>query len=492
MVELVFQKTLDYLNKMPKVQRKAYGQFFTCPETAKFMAGLFTIPQKESISILDPGAGTGLLTIALLERIEHESHIKNITITCYENDSNILTLLKDNLCLISSLSEKNITYNIIARNYILHQSVDYNTGVDKEKADLIIGNPPYLKIGKEAPEAKAMLDVCRGAPNLYFLFATMSLFNLKYMGEMVYIVPRSWTSGTYFAAFRNKFLKQGALTYIHLFTARNKVFYHENILQETIIIKVVKSEKKPKNITISTSNNHSDFLNKTTIEVPYNHVVQGLDNYVYLMTNKIEVQAISKLKTFTNTLPSLGLRMKTGITVDFRYKESLRDTPFDDCIPLFSPHHIKNGEIDFPLRQKYEYLLTDQKSLKQPNSNYLFVKRFTSKEEYRRLQCAIYLSKNFSEYREISTHNKINFICGVAPLSKAIVYGLYVLFNSTLYDIYYRVLNGSTQVNATEINNAFPMPTLDIIEYMGNKLMRKKGLTVKLCDSILESCLSRK
>ena len=39
-----------------------------------------------------------------------------------------------------------------------------------------------------APEAKAMPDVCYGAPNLYFLFASMSLFNLKQDGEMVYII----------------------------------------------------------------------------------------------------------------------------------------------------------------------------------------------------------------------------------------------------------------------------------------------------------------
>lgn len=43
----------------------------------------------------------------------------------------------------------------------------------------IFGNPPYMKIAKNAPEALAMSDICHGAPNLYFLFASMSMFNLK-------------------------------------------------------------------------------------------------------------------------------------------------------------------------------------------------------------------------------------------------------------------------------------------------------------------------
>ena len=82
---------------------------------------------------------------------------------------------------------------------------------DADKFDMVIGNPPYMKIAKDAPEATAMPDVCYGAPNLYFLFTAMSMFNLKEDGEMVYIIPRSWTSGAYFKQFRKRFFEEGAL-----------------------------------------------------------------------------------------------------------------------------------------------------------------------------------------------------------------------------------------------------------------------------------------
>lgn len=39
---------------------------------------------------------------------------------------------------------------------------------DPYKYDVIIGNPPYKKIPKDAVEAHAMPDICYGAPNLYF------------------------------------------------------------------------------------------------------------------------------------------------------------------------------------------------------------------------------------------------------------------------------------------------------------------------------------
>ena len=102
------------------------------------------------------------------------------------------------------------------------------------------------------------------------------------------------------------------------------------------------------------------------------------------------------------------------------------------------------------------------------------------------MQCGVYLAKNYPQYSKISTQNKINFVDGLLhEMSECLVYGLYVLFNSTLYDEYYRILNGSTQVNSTEIN-AMPVPDLECIQEMGRKLMRSKDLSENNCNLILE------
>ena len=122
----------------------------------------------------------------------------------------------------------------------------------------------------------------------------------------------------------------------------------------------------------------------------------------------------------------------------------------------------------------------------QNNRNYLFVKRFTSKEEHRRLQSAIYIASNFPQYNMISTQNKINFIDTVdnSEMSEELVYGLYAVINSTLYDKYYRILNGSTQVNATEMNT-IPFPARDDLEYMGRQLMDLGDYSTVCCDKVL-------
>jgi adenine-specific DNA-methyltransferase len=47
-------------------------------------------------------------------------------------------------------------------------------------------------------------------------------------------------------------------------------------------------------------------------------------------------------------------------------------------------------------------------------------------------------------------------------------------------------LNGSTQVNSTEINS-MPVPPMNVIESMGKKLIGTKDMSETACDSILRS-----
>lgn len=491
MLKKIIEKTSEYIDSMPKKERKKYGQFFTSIETARYMAGLFDIPENQDrIRILDAGAGSGILSCAMLERLEEIELINEVELVCYETDQNILPLLQQNLKLTRQTSSKNVNITIRDDNYITSQYLDFNHMIGGDfnppKYDVVIGNPPYMKIPKDAPEAKAMPDICYGAPNMYFIFAAMGLFNLKNDGEMVYIIPRSWTSGAYFKRFRDYFLSEGKLYHIHLFGSRNKVFDKEDVLQETIIIKVKKTPEKPDIVTISSSNTNKDFDNCREIKVPYDLIVSGEEKYVYLVTNEDEVEVLRKLNKYDKTLPDIGLRMKTGLTVDFRNRDILRDTEEEGTIPLFYSQHIKQGQVKFPIQKDHEYILTDQKGLMQENKNYLFVKRFTAKEEPRRLQCGVYLSRKFSKYKKISTQNKINFIDGVlTDMSECLVYGLYVLFNSTIYDEYYRILNGSTQVNSTEINN-MPVPELETIQEMGRKLLKTRDFSEHGCDLIME------
>ena len=484
MIKLIIENTDRFMNAVPKAKRKKYGQFFTNVTTALYMASLFdydtTQPQ---MSLLDAGAGTGILSAAVVQRLMDNGYKGHIHITCYETDNLVLPLLEENLTIIKS--NANVSFTIINENYITSQSFGVDTFFRENESlyDYVIGNPPYLKIPKDAVEAKSMPSVCHGAPNLYFLFWAMGIYNLKQNQELVYIVPRSWTSGAYFKKFREYLFNNSVITDIHLFDSRDKVFDGESVLQETIIVKVRKTQQQPSTIRITTSST-SDFSDVRSFDTPYDTVV-GKNQYVYLVTNKDDADVLQKINHFDKTLPEINLKMQTGIIVDFRTREVLRNELEEGSYPLLYSQHIKGGRVVWPQGKEGEVIKTEKESFLQKNSDFLLVKRFTSKEEERRLQCGIFLKQRYAQFEYISTQNKVNFIKCDSP---CITYGLYVLLNSTLYDCYYRILNGSTQVNSTEINQ-MPIPERAVIEEMGRELMHQE-LSVVNCNKILSKWIS--
>lgn len=492
MLDHVVNQTMNFLENMPKSKRKKKGQFFTSVETARFMADMFDLDNcKGRISVLDPGAGTGILSVAFLERLMSLSSDINVSLTCYETDPEVLPVLKSNLEYAKSEYPDQIEYRVLEEDYILSQSNDFDENLlaneDPLKYDYVIANPPYLRVMRDHPAAMSMPKVVHGAPNLYFLFAAMSLFNLKKEAEMVYIIPRSWTSGAYFKAFREYLLTEGKIEQIHLFVSRDKVFNSEEVLQETMIIKVRRSNRKPEDVLITSSNSCNDFADITRLMVPYNAVVSGEDLYVYLPTSDEEIEVIKKINTYHTTLPDEGLKMKTGIVVDFRQWDELRREPGDHILPLFYSQHIRDGRVNHqPSGKEYDWIIDEKPGLIQKNKNYVFIKRFTAKEERRRLQCGVYSPADFKEYKFIGTQNKINFVDRVdgSEMDAQTTYGVYALLNSTLFDMYYRILNGSTQVNSTEINN-IPVPPANMIKKIGERVLVTADLSTDNCDRII-------
>lgn len=492
MLDHVVNETMSFLENMPKSERKKKGQFFTSVETARFMAGMFDLRHCEDrVTVLDPGAGTGILSIAFLERLMSFFKDIHVVLTCYETDLEVLPVLKRNLDYAKKSYPDNFDYQVLEKDYLLSQSNDFSGNMlafaNPPKYDYIIANPPYLRLMRNHPAAMSMSKVVHGAPNLYFLFAAMSLFNLKPDAEMVYIIPRSWTSGAYFKAFREYLLTEGKIEQIHLFVSRDKVFNAEDVLQETMILKVKRTNDKPENVLITSSNSCNDFAKITRLMVAYDAVVSGEDLYVYLPTNDAEIEVIKKINTYHSTLPDEGLRMKTGIVVDFRQWEELRKEPGDHVLPLFYSQHIKDGRVNHqPSGKEYDWIIDTKPGLIQKNKNYVFIKRFTAKEERRRLQCGIYSPSDFKDYQYIGTQNKINFVDRVdgCEMDTATTYGVYALLNSTLFDMYYRILNGSTQVNSTEMNN-IPVPPASMIKKIGERILVTDDLSTDNCDRVI-------
>lgn len=487
----VCENTRKFLATKSKNERKKIGQFFTDERTALFMAAMFDFtnsPQK--IRVLDPGAGTGILSAAFIE-IAKKNKVQKIELVIVEKNEDVIPVLKESIKLFSKEKDIEISATLQIGNFINDQSMDFSRNLETlyGSFDFIICNPPYLKIPRNAEETLGMDLVISGAPNLYFLFMALSVHDLVNKGQMVFIIPRSWTSGAYFKKFREYLFDSVRLDRVHLFSSRNKVFSIEKVLQETVIVKFSKTPVEDTNNVVLTTSQDNNFKDIQELYASYDTIVRGVNKYVFLPTTSEQVDLLRKIDTFKNTLPQLGLKLKTGLTVDFKNKKRLRKRKTDGTVPLVFSSNFYEGRIVFPnLKEEYQYVVATD-GMKQENKDYLFLKRFTSKEESRRLQPAIYLKEDIVT-EEISTDNKLNFIerLDKKSIDRDIIYGLYVIFSSSFYDEYYRILNGSTQVNATEIND-LPMPDEEDIKKLGRQFKKYKNYSQYIGDKLIENLI---
>ncbi|MBV4438453.1 Eco57I restriction-modification methylase domain-containing protein [Clostridium tyrobutyricum] len=503
-INKVNESTSNYVNTMSRNIRKKIGQFFTQPKVAEFMANLMKY-NNDTIKILDAGAGSGILTAALCQKCLEDTVIKNIHIDLYENNENILPILKNTMEYISKIMdkyEKKFTYSIIEKNFILHNKNLWNDKDTKDQVklyDIIISNPPYKKISKSDEESAVMDNIVYGQPNIYFLFMAMSAKLLKNGGQMIYIVPRSFTSGAYFKKFRKWFLNNVQLMHIHLFNSRGEIFNADSILQETIILKAIKIKERKDidTITITTSSD-STFSDLDTFKISENTIIdRSTDNlYILIPKSEEEIKIINLINNWKYTMPDLGFKLSTGKVVDFRAKEFLNYHVNYNTVPLFWPCNFSKNKIKYVFNEsKYpQFIINDEKSksLLMDNKDYIFLKRFTSKEEPKRIQCALYFADQFSNYGKIGVENHLNYITKLnGDFTYEELYGLFVILNSSYLDKYYRILNGSTQVNATEMNSIH-FPDMETILKIGLQAVRENDISVKSCNKIIRKVFIEK
>ena len=492
---IVYSKTVSQTFK------KDNGQFFTPQAIAQFMGSLVSTDKKQ-IDILDPGCGTGILTCGLVENlVEQNPNIEVINLVAYETDSNLIFLSEKSLSYLKDwLVNKGISleYTIYVHDFIMEHynclnPPSLNFSDKKEDFDFIISNPPYFKLSKDDNRVKAAQVIIDGQPNIYSIFLAIASRMLKNDGEMIFIVPRSFTSGRYFNSFRNYFFNYVQINFIHLFESRKDTFSRDNVLQETLILKAKTKNTKEKEpqIIVSTCTGLQDikqskekfYLLKDLIDL------RSKEKIIHLPTNTKEEAIIDLFKSWDGSLNQYNIQISTGPIVAFRTKKFIRETSEEETVPLYWLHNVTKMEVDFPLQKfkkgQYIQICEQTQSYLIPNKNYLFLRRFSAKDDKSRLVAAPYFSLPGTPLY-IGVENKLNYIYRPkGHLDRSEIMGIAALLNSNLFNTYFRTFNGNVNVSATELR-AMPMPPLEIIKEIGKKLILLNNFSMESVSKVID------
>lgn len=485
---------MDVSRKLDPKTRGAKGQFMTPAPIASFMASLFE-KISGNISLLDAGAGVGSLTAAFIDRAcSQKTSPDNIQVTAYEIENILIEYLEATLKEACHSHATQCTYEINSNDFIKESvtTLIASSGLfgqqDKQFSHCII-NPPYKKITNSSEHRKLLQQVGIETSNLYSAFLVLAIMRLEDQGELVAIIPRSFCNGVYFKPFRKFLLKEMAITHLHVFDSRNATFKDDKVLQETIIFHAIKG-KQQGHVTI-TSSHDPDFTEMTQRTIPFEKVVapSDPDQFIHIAVSDFDQTIIDRMSHFNHSLSDLGLKVSTGPVVDFRLKEDIRQQPETGTYPLIYPLHFDKNQIHWPKpASKKPNAIFDTDNTHRwlmENGWYAVTKRFSSKEEPRRITAAIH-NPEAVKGNYIGFENHLNvFHANKKGLEPAIAKGLTVYLNSTLIDLFFRQFSGHTQVNVTDLR-MLPYPSLETLRRLGEHVTATFPQQ-SIIDSLLEA-----
>lgn len=500
--EVTFANLLDKVEelrlyaygKLDPDRRGALGQYFTPVSVASFMAGFFEeLP--DEIALLDPGAGAGMLTAAFVRHaLSQNPRPRAIAVTAHEVDPRLIPFLRESMSLVEALCRQcgtRFSAEVVQGDFIastppcLENGPLFGGGL--ERFDCVIMNPPYKKMPSDSEHRRILSSLGLETVNLYTGFLWLAAKDLKPGGQIVAIHPRSFANGPYYRPFRRAFFDEVSPRRVHVFNSRTDTFREDEILQENVILHAVKAAP-PGPVRITASDHLGDPPKERLMPREDFCNPDDPDLFVHLMADEHDLLVRKRMAVFTHSLADLGLAVSTGRVVDFRAKDFLLREPSGEAVPLIYPGHCQNGRILWP-RENFKKpnwfrRCPDSEAQLVPSGHYALVRRFTAKEEKRRLAASL-ISPHEIPAPAYAFENHLNYFHrGGRPLDPDLAKGLGVFLNSTLADAFFRQFNGHTQVNAADLRS-LRYPSREQLAAMGRTLGERR-LDNDTADAILD------
>ena len=211
------------------------------------------------------------------------------------------------------------------------------------------------------------------------------------------------------------------------------------------------------------------------------------NDFVHIASNGIDQGIMERMSHFKATLAELGVEVSTGPVVQFRLRNDLRPTPEDGAVPLLYPAHFQGGAVSWPkaMRKPNAVRLSDKsrKWLWPNKGHFVVTRRFTSKEEHRRIVASLYASDLPGELVGFENHLNVYHVKRKG-MPRSLAVGLRLYLNCSLVDRFFRQFNGHTQVNATDLRS-LRYPSRATLERIGRE-HDGRTLSQQEIDNIIE------
>lgn len=364
------------------IEKKSKGVYYTDYRLASLMGqkmanrySELVQNKQESISIIDPSCGSGILLCSFLEEIKDcypiDSVISNniyaidiskhairatlLSISSYTANLNVISSLKEHLLLADSLNEKQSLVSLVSQkgfDMIIGNPPWEKLKLTRHEFELSNGNPIHygtlfdelsqeqlseftqkkLALKKYAKETKYIKET-KGEKDLYVAFLNLGLDLLKENGEMIQLIPASLIRNQQTATLRKAMIESSISMSIKLFD--NKARYFQIDGRFKFVMLQLRKGTGSKQISFSVNNSKT----KDPIEIKTKELEKIRPDFSFPEVNtKDEWNLFYRI---SNTFPSFG--SKNSIW-EHSYNREI-DMTLDKNLFITGIQNIKEGLI---------------------------------------------------------------------------------------------------------------------------------------------------
>lgn len=468
-----------YTALLPPRLRATRGAYYTPPVLVERLLDLAAAEGIDfsTATMLDPACGGGaflaplahrVLTDHRVRRLSPESQLEHLErrLAGFEIDSFAAWLSRGSLQLLvhhlSCAASRPIKVDV-AEGDALEIAVR-----DERQFDLIVGNPPYGRIGLSDEQRQVFGRSLFGHANLYGVFLDAALRWRRSSGLVAFLTPTSFLGGQYFSKLRDLLLEEAPPLVVDFVEARRGVF--DSVLQETCLAvfgpnpacTTVVHVLKVNNGSVGTVRAGTFPLNAHRAGAPW-----------LLPRTPEQTVLTQRANNLPTRLHHMGYKASTGPLVWNRHKHQLRQRRSAATLPLIWAEAVRPNRFSFDYRQRASspfILVEDGQDHLVTTKPCVLVQRTTAKEQDRRLIACAVPDEFLDEWGGLVVENHVNILRTTDPTAVS-PEAVAAVLNTKIVDQLFRCLSGSVAVSATELH-ALPLPDRAILRRV-ERLCRK-------------------
>ena len=454
-----------YTRTMPKKLRSELGAYYTPPALCERLLDMATDAGVDwcKARVLDPACGGGAFLspvarrmVASMGGINSLAALESVEDRLRGIELDPFAAWLSQVFLDATLTDLGV---VTDRRPEVTIQVENALEVDQEGEgfDLVVGNPPYGRVGLSPQQRHEFKRSLYGHANLYGLFTDQALRLVRIGGTVAFVTPTSFLSGAYFKALRKLLGQEAPPVSIDFIAKRKGVF--EDVLQETALA-VYRRGAEPSQGEVRFTSVKPDGSIQTT--PPRLFRLPKDPEKPWLIPRSHEQDSlVHQVDRLTHRLSDYGYEVSTGPLVWNRHKAELRATPGEGRLPLIWAESVRPGGIfDFRAEQRdhqpYFQLKPDQEWLV-THAPCVLLQRTTATEQDRRLVATELPTEFDAEHGGVVVENHLNVIRPRNGQPEVPAGVIAALLNSDVVDQVFRCINGSVAVSAYELE-ALPLP----------------------------------